>query len=162
SSPPAPPHVLLLLWPPPWIPALLPLYPDPNPHSLRYFYTGVTAGVGLPEFIATGYVDWELIDHYDSNTRRAVPRVDWMARVGESDPQYWDRNTQILQGWEARFRVDLNTLRGRYNQSGGEWGACGPGGRGSGAVPLFPPHTCGSQAAPLPYPPQPHFTSFLP
>uniref|UniRef100_A0A8C8RWL9 MHC class I-like antigen recognition-like domain-containing protein n=1 Tax=Pelusios castaneus TaxID=367368 RepID=A0A8C8RWL9_9SAUR len=102
-----------------------PFNPVPNWHS-QYFYTGVTAGAGLPEFIATGYVDGELIDHYDSNTRRAVPRAEWMARVGESDPQYWDRNMQILQGWEARFRVDLNTLRGRYNQSGGEWGPPSP------------------------------------
>uniref|UniRef100_A0A8C8SIY8 Ig-like domain-containing protein n=1 Tax=Pelusios castaneus TaxID=367368 RepID=A0A8C8SIY8_9SAUR len=99
-----------LSWPP---------YPGPGPHSLRYFYTGVTPGPGLPEFIAVGYVDGEQFMDYDSETRRAVPRADWIERYVQSDPQYWDGQTQNLQGSEAWFRVGLNTLRGRYNQSGG-------------------------------------------
>uniref|UniRef100_A0A8C8SN26 Ig-like domain-containing protein n=1 Tax=Pelusios castaneus TaxID=367368 RepID=A0A8C8SN26_9SAUR len=92
-------------------------HPGPGPHSLRYFYTGVTPGPGLPEFIAVGYVDGEQFMDYDSETRRAVPRADWIERYVQSDPQYWDGQTQNLQGSEAWFRVGLNTLRGRYNQS---------------------------------------------
>uniref|UniRef100_A0A8C8SGB8 Ig-like domain-containing protein n=1 Tax=Pelusios castaneus TaxID=367368 RepID=A0A8C8SGB8_9SAUR len=97
----------------------VPADPGPGPHSLRYFYTGVTPGPGLPEFIAVGYVDGEQFMDYDSETRRAVPRADWIERYVQSDPQYWDGQTQNLQGSEAWFRVGLNTLRGRYNQSGG-------------------------------------------
>ncbi|XP_074975742.1 major histocompatibility complex class I-related protein 1-like isoform X2 [Caretta caretta] len=89
-----------------------------SPHSLRYFYTGVSQpGPGLPDFIEVGYVDGELIDHYDSETGRAQPRAEWMAR--NTDAQYWERNTQIFRGWEAGFRAGLVTLRGRYNQSAG-------------------------------------------
>uniref|UniRef100_A0A8C3FDU9 Ig-like domain-containing protein n=1 Tax=Chrysemys picta bellii TaxID=8478 RepID=A0A8C3FDU9_CHRPI len=83
----------------------------PYPHSLRYFYTGVSEpGPGLPEFITVGSVDDQPIDHYDSERGSAVPRAEWMAR--NLDAQYWDQNTQISQGAQAVFRVDLNTLRG--------------------------------------------------
>uniref|UniRef100_A0A8C3FCI6 Ig-like domain-containing protein n=1 Tax=Chrysemys picta bellii TaxID=8478 RepID=A0A8C3FCI6_CHRPI len=93
------------------------------PHSLRYFYTGVSEpGPGLPEFITVGSVDDQPIDHYDSERGSAVPRAEWMAR--NLDAQYWDQNTQISQGAQAVFRVDLNTLhlqpeRGRGTPKGG-------------------------------------------
>ncbi|XP_025921711.1 class I histocompatibility antigen, F10 alpha chain-like, partial [Apteryx rowi] len=35
------------------------------------------------------------------------------------DQQYWDSQTQILQGNQQTFHVDLDTLQKRYNQSGG-------------------------------------------
>uniref|UniRef100_A0A674J0W2 MHC class I-like antigen recognition-like domain-containing protein n=1 Tax=Terrapene triunguis TaxID=2587831 RepID=A0A674J0W2_9SAUR len=94
----------------------------PGPHTLRNLFWAVSEpGPGLPEFIATGSVDGQLTVHYDSERGSAVPRAEWMAR--NLDPQYWDGQTQIAQGWQAGFRVDLNTLRGRYNQSAGECGA---------------------------------------
>ncbi|KAJ6651167.1 hypothetical protein lerEdw1_000743 [Lerista edwardsae] len=87
-------------------------------HSLRYFYTAVSASSqGLPRFVAVGYVDDQLIEHYDSDTRRVTPRVPWMAKAGEEHPWYWDRNTQASKGWEATFRADLETLRHHYHRS---------------------------------------------
>nr|XP_056709293.1 major histocompatibility complex class I-related gene protein-like [Euleptes europaea] len=89
-------------------------------HSLRYFYTAVSEpGPGLPQFIAVGYVDGQPIIYYDSNTKREQPKVPWMEKVGKDDPQYWDTQSQILQGNEAGFRANLETLRGRFNQSRG-------------------------------------------
>ncbi|KAL8213476.1 UNVERIFIED_CONTAM: hypothetical protein K2H54_065971 [Gekko kuhli] len=86
-------------------------------HSLRYFYTGVSEpGQGLPQFITVGYVDDQPIDRYDSITRRAVPQVPWMEKVGKEDPQYWERNTQAAQSWEFASRRNLGTLRERFNQ----------------------------------------------
>uniref|UniRef100_A0A674J3R8 MHC class I-like antigen recognition-like domain-containing protein n=1 Tax=Terrapene triunguis TaxID=2587831 RepID=A0A674J3R8_9SAUR len=76
-------------------------------------------GLGLPPFITVGYVDDQLINHYDSERGSAVPRAEWMAR--NLDARYWDQNTQISQGWQAVFRVDLNTLHQRYNQSAGDF-----------------------------------------
>ncbi|KAM9119491.1 major histocompatibility complex class I-related gene protein-like isoform 2-T2 [Pangshura tecta] len=91
---------------------------SPGPHSLRYFYTGVSEpGPGLPQFIQAGYVDGQLMSRYDSETRRKEPRAEWAER--NLDAQYWERTTQFLQGAEPAFRANLNTLRGRYNQSGG-------------------------------------------
>ncbi|XP_067169898.1 class I histocompatibility antigen, F10 alpha chain-like isoform X1 [Apteryx mantelli] len=89
-----------------------------GPHSLRYFYTGVSEpSPGLPAFVSVGYVDGETISRYDSETQRKVPRAAWMK--ANLDQQYWDRQTQILQRWQQTFRVDLDTLQKRYNQSGG-------------------------------------------
>ncbi|CAI5768671.1 H-2 class I histocompatibility antigen, Q9 alpha chain-like [Podarcis lilfordi] len=89
-------------------------------HSMRYFATAVSEpGQELPQFITVGYVDDQQFVQYDSDTKEYLPRVPWMRKVEKEDPQYWHRNTQIAQGNELRFRVDLQTLRNRYNQSGG-------------------------------------------
>ncbi|XP_014812785.1 PREDICTED: class I histocompatibility antigen, F10 alpha chain-like, partial [Calidris pugnax] len=70
---------------------------------------------GVLEFVIVGYVDGNLISRYDSETRRAVPRADWMAaNLGK---QHWDTQTQMAQERHQVFRVDLETLRRRYNQS---------------------------------------------
>ncbi|XP_039374896.1 H-2 class I histocompatibility antigen, Q9 alpha chain-like [Mauremys reevesii] len=89
-----------------------------GPHALRYFFTAVSEpGSGVSPFSIVGYVDDQLFMDYNSERRSAEPRAEWMAR--REGPQYWQRETQIAQGEQATFRVDLNTLRGRYNQSGG-------------------------------------------
>ncbi|XP_040398745.1 class I histocompatibility antigen, F10 alpha chain-like isoform X4 [Cygnus olor] len=89
-----------------------------GPHSLRYFYTGVSdPGPGLPQFVTVGYVDGEVFVYYDSETQRKEPRVDWIA--ANTDQQYWDRETEISRSNEQIFRVDLDMLRERYNQSRG-------------------------------------------
>ncbi|KAM6107053.1 class I histocompatibility antigen, F10 alpha chain-like [Phoenicopterus ruber ruber] len=87
-----------------------------GPHSLRYFYVAVSEpSPGVPQFGIVGYVDGNLIVHYDSETRRMVPRADWMA--ANLDQQYWDSETQIAQSTQQINHVNLDTLRGRYNQS---------------------------------------------
>uniref|UniRef100_A0A8B9ZRN5 Ig-like domain-containing protein n=1 Tax=Anas zonorhyncha TaxID=75864 RepID=A0A8B9ZRN5_9AVES len=89
-----------------------------EPHSLRYFYTAVSdPGPGVPHFVTVGYVDGHLIDHYDSETQRTEPRVDWIA--ANTDQQYWESETEISQRSEQVFRGHLETLRERYNQSRG-------------------------------------------
>ncbi|MGH0137673.1 UNVERIFIED_CONTAM: hypothetical protein FKN15_018644 [Acipenser sinensis] len=62
-------------------------------HSLRYFYTGVSEGMDFPEFTIVGMVDDVQHDYYDSVTKKAAPKQDWMKKsVG---PEYWERQTQI-------------------------------------------------------------------
>ncbi|XP_058022406.1 HLA class I histocompatibility antigen, B alpha chain-like [Ahaetulla prasina] len=87
-------------------------------HSMKFFYTGISEpSQGQPHFVALGFVDDQLFSSYDSNSRKRQPRVSWMEKVGKEDPQYWDRNTQVLRGIEELFREGLETLRSRYNQS---------------------------------------------
>ncbi|XP_053235921.1 H-2 class I histocompatibility antigen, Q9 alpha chain-like [Podarcis raffonei] len=89
-------------------------------HSLRYFITAVSEpGQGLPQFIDVGYVDDQPFVQYDSDTKEMLPRVPWIRKVEKKDPQYWHRETQILQGAELVFRENLEIARNRYNQSGG-------------------------------------------
>ncbi|XP_077779493.1 major histocompatibility complex class I-related gene protein-like [Podarcis muralis] len=116
--------VLLLRWPPLILGVAAHLLlldcAGSTSHSLRYFYTAVSEpGQGLPQFIVVGYVDDQQIDQYDSDTKEDLPRVPWMRKAEKEDPQYWHEQTQILQGTELAFRVNLQTLQNRYNQSGG-------------------------------------------
>ncbi|XP_042746654.1 class I histocompatibility antigen, F10 alpha chain-like [Lagopus leucura] len=91
-----------------------------EPHSLRYYHTTMDdPGPGLPWFVEVGYVDGEIFVHYDSTARRYVPRTEWVKAAGAVDPGYWERNTQIAQSNERVYRVGLNTLQERFNQSGG-------------------------------------------
>uniref|UniRef100_A0A670HUI6 Reverse transcriptase domain-containing protein n=1 Tax=Podarcis muralis TaxID=64176 RepID=A0A670HUI6_PODMU len=91
-------------------------------HSMRNFYTGVSeSGQGLPWFVAVGYLDDQPIYYYDSDTRREEPAVPWMEKVEEDYPKFWDRQTQILHGWEQTFRANVEIVSNLYNQSKGEW-----------------------------------------
>ncbi|XP_049648946.1 class I histocompatibility antigen, F10 alpha chain-like isoform X4 [Accipiter gentilis] len=86
-------------------------------HSLRYFGVAVSEpSPGVPQFVIVGYVDGNLISLYNSETGRTVPRADWMA--DNLDQLYWDGETQKSQNHQQVYRIDLNTLRDRYNQSG--------------------------------------------
>ncbi|KAM8779364.1 class I histocompatibility antigen, Gogo-B*0102 alpha chain-like isoform 2-T2 [Rhynchonycteris naso] len=91
-------------------------------HSLRYFSTVVSRpGRGEPHYFSVGYVDDTEFERFDSDAAnpRVEPRALWMEQpwVEQERPQYWDRNTQIAKGNAQTFRVNLNTLRGYYNQS---------------------------------------------
>ncbi|XP_070101172.1 saoe class I histocompatibility antigen, A alpha chain-like [Equus caballus] len=86
-------------------------------HSLRYFLTGVSRpGRGEPRFIAVGYVDDTQFERFDSDAAspRMEPRAPWMEQEG---PEYWEEQTLLAKDVAQTFRVDLNTLRGYYNQS---------------------------------------------
>nr|AJG01877.1 UAA [Nipponia nippon]AJG01900.1 UAA*01 [Nipponia nippon] len=87
-------------------------------HSLRYFYVAVSEpGPGLPQYVSVGYLDGNPFVRYDSETGKVEPRAAWMA--ASVDQQYWDTQTQIAQSNQQVYRVDLDTLRARYNQSRG-------------------------------------------
>nr|AGN98174.1 MHC class I antigen [Ovis aries] len=86
-------------------------------HSMRYFSTAVSRpGLGEPRYLEVGYVDDTQFVRFDSDAPdpRMEPRAPWMEQVG---PEYWDRNTRNAKGNAQTFRVNLNTLRGYYNQS---------------------------------------------
>ncbi|XP_028819574.1 BOLA class I histocompatibility antigen, alpha chain BL3-6-like isoform X2 [Denticeps clupeoides] len=86
-------------------------------HSLQYFYTGVTQGFNFPEFTAVGMMDGQQFLYYDSNIRQAIPKVDWIKN--NEGPDYWTRETQNLQGHEAKFKVNIGKLMQHFIQSDG-------------------------------------------
>ncbi|XP_006107250.1 HLA class I histocompatibility antigen, B-67 alpha chain-like isoform X3 [Myotis lucifugus] len=93
-----------------------------GPHSLRYFLTSVSRpGRGEPRFLSVGYVDDTQFVRFDSDAPnpREEPRAPWMQQpwVEREDPGYWEENTLRVKGHAQFFRVNLQNLRGYYNQS---------------------------------------------
>uniref|UniRef100_A0A8V5GUS4 Uncharacterized protein n=1 Tax=Melopsittacus undulatus TaxID=13146 RepID=A0A8V5GUS4_MELUD len=112
--PPISPIPITLLWTPghphPCVPAVL--------HSLRFLFVAVSdPSPGVPRFQEMGYVDGNLFMSYNSDSKRCQPRTHWIeANVGQ---KYWDRVTEVAQTIQQMSYDGLNTLRDRYNQSGG-------------------------------------------
>ncbi|XP_052441319.1 H-2 class I histocompatibility antigen, Q9 alpha chain isoform X2 [Carassius gibelio] len=86
-------------------------------HSLRYFYTGVSALNDFPEFTAVGLVDEGPFTYFDSNTKRTVPKTEWMRQNVGAD--YWDRETQTFTGAHQSFKVSIQNVMKRFNQTTG-------------------------------------------
>ncbi|KAI3358154.1 hypothetical protein L3Q82_003151 [Scortum barcoo] len=92
---------------------------DQMAHSLKYFYIASSGVQNFPEFVAVGLVDEVQMFHYDSNTRRAEPKQDWMRRVTEDDLQYWERETANCMSSQQIFKGNIQTAKMRFNQTGG-------------------------------------------
>ncbi|XP_061597376.1 major histocompatibility complex class I-related gene protein-like [Cololabis saira] len=88
-------------------------------HSLKYFYTGSSGIPNFPEFVVVGLVDDVQMFRYDSNTKKAEPKQDWMSRVTEDDPTYWMSETGACVGKQKSFRDSIEIAKQRFNQSGG-------------------------------------------
>ncbi|XP_026888637.2 H-2 class I histocompatibility antigen, Q7 alpha chain-like [Electrophorus electricus] len=88
-------------------------------HSLQYFYTAVTSGINFPEFTAVGLVDGQQFVYYDSNIRQSIPKTEWIKKVDDDDPDYWNRETQIQQDSQETLKVDVATGMERFNQTKG-------------------------------------------
>uniref|UniRef100_I3JNX5 Ig-like domain-containing protein n=1 Tax=Oreochromis niloticus TaxID=8128 RepID=I3JNX5_ORENI len=88
-------------------------------HFLQYFYTGSSGVPNFPEFVVVGMVDEVEIIHYDNNTRRAVPKQDWMKKVTENNTQYWNTETKALNNTLQVFRNNIETAKQRFNQTQG-------------------------------------------
>ncbi|XP_033935338.1 LOW QUALITY PROTEIN: class I histocompatibility antigen, F10 alpha chain-like [Pseudochaenichthys georgianus] len=88
-------------------------------HSLTYFHTVSSGVTTLPEFVVVGLVDDVETVHYDSNTKRAEPKQDWMKNITDGDTRYWERADSGLSEYPAYFKVDIETVKQRLNQTGG-------------------------------------------
>uniref|UniRef100_A0A2K6ALM6 Ig-like domain-containing protein n=1 Tax=Macaca nemestrina TaxID=9545 RepID=A0A2K6ALM6_MACNE len=88
-------------------------------HSLKYFTIAVSRpGRGEARYLEVGYVDDTQFVRFDSDAEspRMEPRAPWMEQEG---PEYWEEQTRNAKAHAQTERVDLETLRGYYNQSEG-------------------------------------------
>uniref|UniRef100_A0A8C5AZ90 Ig-like domain-containing protein n=1 Tax=Gadus morhua TaxID=8049 RepID=A0A8C5AZ90_GADMO len=88
-------------------------------HSLRYFDTGSSGLSSFPEFVAVGMVDEVQFVHYDSVSKRAVPKQAWMDQLTTEDRDYWERNTGKGLRSQQWYKVNVETAKKRFNQTGG-------------------------------------------
>ncbi|XP_061752434.1 class I histocompatibility antigen, F10 alpha chain-like [Nerophis ophidion] len=88
-------------------------------HTLQYFYTASSQVPNFPEYVIVGYVDGVQIVHYDSNSRKAEAKQDWMNKITAENPKYWQRQTEVGVVSELRDKNSLEVLKKRFNQTGG-------------------------------------------
>ncbi|XP_060915374.1 H-2 class I histocompatibility antigen, Q9 alpha chain-like isoform X2 [Labrus mixtus] len=88
-------------------------------HSLKYFYTASSEVPNFPEFVSVGMVDDFQVEYYDSNTKRAEPKQDWMNKITEDKADYWEEETESSKVKQQTFKVGLDILKRRFNQTGG-------------------------------------------
>ncbi|XP_073318914.1 RLA class I histocompatibility antigen, alpha chain 11/11-like [Pagrus major] len=87
-------------------------------HSLHYIYTALSKDVELPgihKFTAMGMLDNRMIDYFDSETQKKVPKQPWMKERLEKE--YWDKGTQSRQSKQQWFEVNINILKERMTQN---------------------------------------------
>ncbi|KAM6974319.1 major histocompatibility complex class I-related gene protein-like [Tautogolabrus adspersus] len=87
-------------------------------HSLSYIYTAFSKPIGLPgihDFTAMGVLDDKLIDYYDSENQKKVPKQDWMKE--RLEPDYWEKGTQSRQSKQQWFKVNIKILMDRMRQN---------------------------------------------
>uniref|UniRef100_A0A8D2MEH9 MHC class I-like antigen recognition-like domain-containing protein n=1 Tax=Zonotrichia albicollis TaxID=44394 RepID=A0A8D2MEH9_ZONAL len=87
-------------------------------HSLHYLDVAVSEpSPGIPQYMSMGYLDGIPFTRYDSERGREEPLSEWVK--DSADPEYWERNTQLNVRNQYIDARNLETLRERYNQSGG-------------------------------------------
>ncbi|CAH2328359.1 MHC class I antigen [Pelobates cultripes] len=87
-------------------------------HSYRYYYTGITENAnGQPVFTATAYVDDYPIGAYTSHSKEFKLQTEWIKE--KTDPELWERNSEIFQGWEIEFKKGVRSLMNHYNHTDG-------------------------------------------
>ncbi|XP_026145046.1 class I histocompatibility antigen, F10 alpha chain-like [Carassius auratus] len=86
-------------------------------HSLRYFYTAVSGVNDFPEFTSVGLLNDEQFMYFDSKTKEAVPKTEWMRQNEGAD--YWDRQTQTCIGNHQVYKNNIWILKERFNQTTG-------------------------------------------
>ncbi|KAK0151253.1 Major histocompatibility complex class I-related gene protein [Merluccius polli] len=88
-------------------------------HSLKYFYTASSGVSNFPEFVGVGMVDELQFIHYDSNSQKVELKQSWMDRLTRDNPQYLERETGIILGYQQDYKVSIENLKRRFNQTGG-------------------------------------------
>uniref|UniRef100_A0A3Q3G5V0 Ig-like domain-containing protein n=1 Tax=Labrus bergylta TaxID=56723 RepID=A0A3Q3G5V0_9LABR len=91
-------------------------------HSMKIFLMASSEVTNFPEFVIVGMVDDIQIDYYDSNTKRAEPKQDWMKKVTDDDADYWERLTEILKGlFMIQFILKKDCVHIVQMMEGCEW-----------------------------------------
>ncbi|XP_060763907.1 BOLA class I histocompatibility antigen, alpha chain BL3-7-like isoform X2 [Neoarius graeffei] len=87
-------------------------------HTLQYQYTAVR-GTNLPEFTAAGLVDEEQFVFYDDNKKEMIPKTEWIQKMRDDDPRYWNREAERMVDQQDRFHVLMKPDTHIFNHTEG-------------------------------------------
>ncbi|MED6254641.1 hypothetical protein ATANTOWER_030869 [Ataeniobius toweri] len=88
-------------------------------HSLLYFYTASSGIPNFPSYVSVGLVDDVQISYCDSIINKNIPKQDWMNKVSSEHRRYWEEETQTCREKQKTLKVNLETAKQRFNQTGG-------------------------------------------
>ncbi|XP_051251237.1 major histocompatibility complex class I-related gene protein-like [Dicentrarchus labrax] len=89
-------------------------------HTLKFFITASSGVPKIPELVITAEVDGSLAGYCDTNKKILEPKQDWMKKIFEDDPQYFEWATQqCFERMPNIFKVMIHNLKQHLNQSGG-------------------------------------------
>ncbi|XP_037119906.1 major histocompatibility complex class I-related gene protein-like [Syngnathus acus] len=87
-------------------------------HTLNYFMTASRNGT-LPEYLVMAYVDGVQILQFDSNHRKTKAKHDWVNKITEDSPHFWEIETAINIMNEQIMKGNIETAKKHFNQTGG-------------------------------------------
>ncbi|KAM9775850.1 H-2 class I histocompatibility antigen, K-Q alpha chain-like [Syngnathus typhle] len=87
-------------------------------HTLNYLVTASQVAK-LPEYWEAAYVDGVQILQFDSNHRVTKAKHDWVNKITEDNPYFWDIETKINIINEQIMKGNLQTAKKYFNQTGG-------------------------------------------
>ncbi|XP_055080278.1 major histocompatibility complex class I-related gene protein-like [Periophthalmus magnuspinnatus] len=88
-------------------------------HTLRIFETSSSQVPNFPEYVAVAVVNGLEVIRWDSETRRFEPKQEWMNRVTEDDPMFWDWTTQLCVIGLQIGKVRIEIVKRLFNQTEG-------------------------------------------
>ncbi|XP_077362434.1 H-2 class I histocompatibility antigen, Q10 alpha chain-like [Festucalex cinctus] len=88
-------------------------------HTLKYFQTTFSNIPNLPAYLEVAHVDDIQIVRYDSKSKKLEAKQDWTNKITADEPNYWQEETQSIIDSEPIYKVNIDILRKRFNQTGG-------------------------------------------
>lgn len=87
-------------------------------HSLTYIYTALSKPNGRPgihEFTAMGLLDGRMIDYYDSETQKKIPKQPWI--IKHKPAEYWQKGSESRKSKHEWFKINIDILMKRMRQN---------------------------------------------
>ncbi|XP_048038154.1 uncharacterized protein LOC125263208 [Megalobrama amblycephala] len=72
---------------------------------------------GMPEFSAVTKLDDQQIDYYDSNTKKLIPKQDWMKEFASTEK--WRKYTEIRERVQQINKLNIHDVMQEFSQSHG-------------------------------------------
>uniref|UniRef100_A0A3P8SZR7 Ig-like domain-containing protein n=1 Tax=Amphiprion percula TaxID=161767 RepID=A0A3P8SZR7_AMPPE len=91
----------------------------PVKHSLVFSLTASSGVPDFPEYMGSALVDEVQVGYFDSNTKTAEPKVDWIRKLIKDDPQHLEWYVNKCIEHQHFFKATIDSLVKRLNQTEG-------------------------------------------